>query len=169
MATCSFLGLVSIICHLPYVMFLETPAASRVATERSNKRNQEPPYDLLERVDFKAISFASGCSYVTRVSQYRSGKFIGLLQKRNRKIDEGWSAESHMFLKTCLAKISAFMKYYSAYCGNYEPTFRETYRSHLKRSRSPRFWTWFLEFLILEDGVDRFSRNVGTNLPRYTA
>jgi len=29
------------------------------------------------------------------------------------------------FLKTYIANISAFLKYYSAYSGKYEPTFRE--------------------------------------------
>ena len=85
MVTCPFLGLVTIICPLLCVVFLETTAASRVATERSDKMKQEPPFGLLERVDFKADSFASGCSYVTRVSQYRSCKFIGLLQKTTER------------------------------------------------------------------------------------
>jgi len=77
-------------CPFLCIINLETAVASRVATERSNKRNQEPPFGLLEWVDLKTISLASVCSYVTSVSQYRSGKFISLLQKKNNiKIDEG--------------------------------------------------------------------------------
>jgi hypothetical protein len=40
-----------------------------------------------------------------------------------------------------------------------------THRPHLRGSGTP----FFLDFLILEDGTHRLSRNVGTELPLYSA
>jgi len=59
-----------------------------------------------------------------------------------------------------LDDISAVLRYYVAYSGNFLPTSQD----NLSVPTFP-----FLEFLTLEDGADRLSRNVGKELPLYAA
>jgi hypothetical protein len=48
--------------------------------------------------------------------------------------------------------------------------FGTMYRSHLQESRNPRTKpSFFLDFLVPEDGTDSLSRNVGTGLPLSAA
>jgi len=45
--------------------------------------------------------------------------------------------------------------------------FGTTYRSRLQWSRKPIFKGQEIHFLIIEDGTDRLSRNIGKVLPTY--
>jgi len=63
---------------------------------------------------------------------------------------------THIYTDNC-----ALLSYYAASSGNSVPTFGTTYLFHLQGSRIKQILTGFL---ILEDGTDRRSRNVGKEL-----
>lgn len=59
-------------------------------------------------------------------------------------------------------EICALLGYYAAQSGNHAPTVRDN-------PSVPSSRDIFLDFLNLEDGVDRLSRNVGTQSPLCAA
>jgi hypothetical protein len=62
-------------------------------------------------------------------------------------------------------EICPLLGYYAALSGNFYRRFGTTFRSHLQRQEAQEE----KDFLILEDGTDALSRNVGKGLPHATA
>ena len=65
----------------------------------------------------------------------------------------------------CVGDISSLLSYYTAYSGNSSPTFRDD----LSFQSWPIVQDFFLDFLTLENGIERLSRNVGKELPVHAA
>ena len=61
------------------------------------------------------------------------------------------------------------MCYYAAYSGNSSPTFRGQPIWSVFKGQEIQEKVFFLDVLTLEDVTDRFSRNVGDELPSYAA
>jgi hypothetical protein len=70
-------------------------------------------------------------------------------------------------------EICALLGYYAALSGNSAPTCRDNLSvpsSRVKKSKKKaEMKAFFLDFLALEDGTDKLSRNVGAELPLNAA
>jgi hypothetical protein len=66
-------------------------------------------------------------------------------------------------------QISALLGYHAALSGSYVPTFRNSLSVPSSRVMNSKKKTFFLDFITLEDGSDKLSRNVGTELPLNAA
>ena len=76
---------------------------------------------------------------------------------------KSWSGNSQFLGVTSgfrhdVDEICALLRYYAALSGSSVPTFRDNLSVHLQG----------LDFSTLEDGTDRLSQNVGTELPLNT-
>jgi hypothetical protein len=66
-------------------------------------------------------------------------------------------------------EICALLGYYTALSGSSVPTFRDNLSVPYSRVKKSKKKAFFWDFLTLEDGRDKLSRNVGTELPLNAA
>jgi hypothetical protein len=71
-------------------------------------------------------------------------------------------------LETTAYEIHARLEFHAAYTGNSLPTFRGKLSVSFSRAKKSKEKILF-DFLTLEDETDWFYRNVGKDLPIYTA
>jgi hypothetical protein len=79
------------------------------------------------------------------------------------------AAVSKLEKETCTYKqqkqICTLLGYYTSLSGSFLPTFRDNLSVPSSRFKNSKKKSIFLDFLALEDGTVRLSRNVATELP----
>ena len=62
-----------------------------------------------------------------------------------------------------MSEVCAIWRFYAAHNGSFKPTFRDKLSVPTSRVKQ------FFDYMTVEDGTDRLSRNVGKKLPINTA
>jgi len=70
-----------------------------------------------------------------------------------------------------IVDVLTLLERYTTYVGRRLPTFRDSISVPSLRAKQSKeiFLDRFLDFLTLEDGTDRMSRNAGNHLPSYVS
>jgi hypothetical protein len=92
--------------------------------------------------------------------QTASAFYFGFARQRFK----GILLRGHKNTETC-----ALLGYNAAFNGSSVPTFRDNLSVRSSTVKISKKEALFLDFLILEDGTDRLSRNVRTELPLNAA
>jgi hypothetical protein len=73
------------------------------------------------------------------------------------------------FMSSLIKEICTLLGCYAALSSSSVPTFRDNVLVLYPRAKKSKKKSFFLDFLTLEDGTDRLSRNVGIELPLNAA